>query len=109
MKFSKFPLHLCPIAWFVLVFSIIVIMLDIYLFGTKVYGFILHVAVFGLLVWLANWGCYKQGFNWVAWIVVIFVSITLAGSVYIVKNQYTDLDVNQALEEERHIRDHLGM
>ena len=114
MKFSLFSLklfslNLCSIAWFVLVFSIIGIALDIYLFGTKLFGFILNVVVAGLLVWLANWGCYKHGFNWLAWLVVIFVSMSLAGSIYIVKNQYTDFDVSQAIEEERQIRDELGM
>ena len=109
MKFMNLRVKLCSIAWFVLTFSIIGIALDIYLFGTKLIGFLLNLAVAGLFVWLSNWGCYKQGYNWVAWVIVIFVALSLAASIYIVKNQYTNSDVNQAVEEERQLRDKLGM
>ena len=109
MNFMNLRVKLCSIAWFVLAFSIIGIALDIYLFGTKLLGFLLNLAVAGLFVWLANWGCYKQGYNWVAWLIVIFVALSLAGSIYIVKNKNTNVDVNQAIEEERQLRDKLGM
>lgn len=108
-SFNLSSFNLCSIAWFVLIFSIIGIILDIYLFGTKLLGFLLNIAITGLFVWLANWGCHKQGFNWIAWVVVIFIALSLAGSIYIVKNQYTDLDINRAIEEERQMRDQLGI
>jgi hypothetical protein len=66
-------MKLCSIAWFVLFFSIVGIIVDYSLFGTTSLGILSNVIFTGLFVWWANWACFKQGYNWMAWLIVLFI------------------------------------
>jgi hypothetical protein len=98
-------LKICSIAWFVLFFSIIGIIIDYYIFGTSLIGFLLNVIITIFFVWLANWACYKQGYNWIAWFIVIFFGFSFMGMIYIYKKKDTNLDIQQAIIEEKKIRE----
>lgn len=96
-------MEFCFLAKVVLLLSIIGISFDIYLFGFSILSFLLNIIFVGLFVWITNWSCYKEGYNWIAWIIVIFTFITFVTSLFIVKNRNNE-GVKQILEEEKNAR-----
>ena len=101
-------LKICSIAWFVFFFSIVGIILDYYIFGTTFSGFLLNVISTIFLVWLANWSCYKQGYNWIAWLLVIISGFGIIGMVYIIKKKDNNPDIYQTIVDEKNLRKEYG-
>jgi len=102
-------MKLCSIAWFVLFFSIVGIIVDYSLFGTTSLGILSNVIFTGLFVWWANWACFKQGYNWMAWLIVLFVGFSTMGVIFIYKYRNTDSIVHQAINEEKEFRKKYGL
>ena len=81
-------MELCIIARFVLIFSVIGIILEMYIMsGTTIVIFILNVITTVIAVSVANWACFKEGYNWIAWIVVIISIFSLAFLIHLAKNK----------------------
>jgi 4-amino-4-deoxy-L-arabinose transferase-like glycosyltransferase len=97
-------MELCAIARFVLLFSVIGIFCDIYLFGVSFLSLVSNVLVSVFLIWLANWACFSEGYNWVAWIIVIVLFFSLISLVYIIKNKNKS-EEKKMIEEERKKRE----
>lgn len=91
---------LCPIAKVVLVMSILIVILDTYLFGVD-YFTILGNVFYTLIVILAtNYVCYNAGFKWVVWLVLIVHIIGLFGLIWIIKNR-NNTEERKLIEEEK--------
>jgi len=97
-------MELCAIARFVLLFSVIGILCDIYLFGVSFFTLVVNVLTSVFLIWLANWACFSEGYNWVAWIIVIILFFSLISLVYVIKNK-NKIDEKKIIEEERKKRE----
>ncbi len=78
-------MELCAIARFVLLFSVIGILCDIYLFDVSFISIGVDVLTSVFLVWLANWSCFSEGYNWVAWLIVIILFFSLISLIYVIK------------------------
>ena len=96
-------MELCSLAKAVFLLSIIGISLDIYLAGFSIMSFLTNVIVTFLFIWLTNWSCYKEGYNWIAWIVVIFTFISLMATLFVIKNQDNE-EIKKVIDEERQKR-----
>jgi hypothetical protein len=105
----KLSLRLCSIAKAVLLLSILGIGLDIYVFGTTLLGFSLNVIFTILFVSIANWGCFNKGYNWLAWVIAILSAISVIGMLLLIKYRYTNFEISKAVEDEKVLRDHLGI
>lgn len=85
-------MELCIIARFVLIFSVIGIIFEMYIMnGTSIVHFILNVIVTFIVVSVANWACFKEGYNWIAWIVVIISITSLAYVIHLAKNKDSEI------------------
>ena len=85
-------MELCIIARFVLIFSVIGIILEMYIMnGTTIVNFILNVITAVIAVSVANWACFKEGYNWIAWIVVIISIVGLASIIHLAKNKNSQM------------------
>jgi membrane protease YdiL (CAAX protease family) len=102
-------IKLCSIAWFVLFFSIVGIILDYNIFGLTFLGFLLNIIFTVFFVMLANWSCYNQDYNWIAWLIVIISGFGLLGSIYIFKKKDTNPDIYQAILDEKIFREKYGL
>ncbi len=103
-------MKLCSIAWFVLFFSILGIITDMYLFGIpSLFGISINVTMSLFFIWLANWACFKQGYNWVAWTIVIFSAIGIAITFYIIKNKSSNSDILLEIEKQKKDRKKYGL
>jgi hypothetical protein len=96
-------MEVCSLAKAVFLLSIIGISLDIYLAGFSIMSFLTNVIVTFLFIWLTNWSCYKEGYNWIAWIVVIFTFISLMATLFVIKNQDNE-EIKKVIDEERQKR-----
>ena len=97
-------MELCAIARFVLLFSVIGIFCDIYLFGVSFFTLVVNVLTSVFLIWLANWACFTEGYNWVAWVIVIILFFSLISLIYIIKNKNKE-EEKKLIEEERKKRE----
>jgi phosphotransferase system glucose/maltose/N-acetylglucosamine-specific IIC component len=93
-------MKLCFLAKVVFLLSIIGISLDIYLAGLTLMSFLQNVILIFLFVWITNWSCYKESYNWVAWVIVILTLIMLMTTIFVVKNKNKE-EVKKAIEEEK--------
>ena len=105
----KLQLRLCSIAKAVLLLSILGMGLDIYVFGTTLLGFSLNVIFTILFVSIANWGCFNKGYNWIAWIIAILSAISVISMLLLIKYRYKYFEISKAIEDEKDLRDHLGI
>jgi len=97
-------MELCVIARAVLLFCVIGIFCDLYLFGVSFLTLVVNVLTSAFLIWLSNWACFTEGYNWVAWIIVIVLFFSLTSLVYIIKNK-NKTDEKKLIEEERKKRE----
>ena len=102
-------IKLCAIAWFVLFFSIVGIVLDYYIFGITFLGFLLNIIFTIFFVWIANWACYRQDYNWIAWFLVIISGVGVLASIYMFKKKDTDVDIYQDILEIKDFRKKYGL
>jgi H+/Cl- antiporter ClcA len=93
-------MELCFLAKVVVFLSIIGISFDIYLFGTSIVSILMNIVFTFLVVWITNWSCYNQTYNWVAWVIVIITLIGLMSVSYLVKNRNKD-EEKKLIEEEK--------
>jgi len=93
-------MELCFLAKVVIFLSIIGISFDIYLFGTSIVSILMNIVFTFLVVWITNWSCYNQTYNWVAWVIVIITLIGLMSVSYLVKNRNKD-EEKKLIEEEK--------
>jgi hypothetical protein len=102
-------LRLCSIAKAVLLLSILGMGLDIYVFGTTLLGFSLNIIFTILFVSIANWGCFNKGYNWVAWFIAVLSAVSVIGMVLIIKYRYKIFEISKAVEDEKELRQNLGI
>jgi hypothetical protein len=93
-------MELCFLAKVVVFLSIIGISFDIYLFGTSIVSILMNIVFTFLVVWITNWSCYNQTYNWVAWVIVIVTLIGLMSVSYLIKNRNKD-EEKKLIEEEK--------
>jgi len=93
-------MELCFLAKVVVFLSIIGMSFDIYLFGTSIVSILMNIVFTCLVVWITNWSCYNQTYNWVAWVIVIITLIGLMSVSYLVKNRNKD-EEKKVIEEEK--------
>jgi Kef-type K+ transport system membrane component KefB len=93
-------MELCILAKVVLLLSIIGISFDIYLFGKSITSILVNVVFTFLVVWITNWSCYNQTYNWAAWAIVIVTLIGLMSVSYLVKNKDNEYE-KKLIEEEK--------
>jgi H+/Cl- antiporter ClcA len=93
-------MELCFLAKVVVFLSIIGMSFDIYLFGTSIVSILMNIVFTFLVVWITNWSCYNQTYNWVAWVIVIVTLIGLMSVSYLVKNRNKD-EEKKLIEEEK--------
>jgi hypothetical protein len=97
-------MELCAIARFVLLISILGVIGDIYLFGVSFLSLVVNVLGSVFLIWLTNWACFSEGYNWLAWLIVIVLFFSLISLIYIIKNKDKE-DIKKMIEEEKKDRD----
>jgi hypothetical protein len=78
---------LCPIAKLVLLVSILIVILDTYLFGVDYFTLFGSVFYTLTIILATNYVCYNAGFKWFVWSVLIFHIIGLFGLIWIIKNR----------------------
>jgi hypothetical protein len=93
-------MELCFLAKVVVFLSIIGMSFDIYLFGTSIVSILMNIVFTFLVVWITNWSCYNQTYNWVAWVIVIVTLIGLMSVSYLIKNRNKD-EEKKLIEEEK--------
>ena len=93
-------MELCFLAKVVVFLCIIGMSFDIYLFGTSIVSILMNIVFTFLVVWITNWSCYNQTYNWVAWVIVIVTLIGLMSVSYLVKNRNKD-EEKKLIEEEK--------
>jgi hypothetical protein len=96
-------MEVCILAKIVFLLSVIIVSLDIYMFGISTFTMVSNILFTAFLVFITNWSCYNQSKNWVAWIIVIFSVLSLALLMYFIHNQ-TDNEIKQLIEEEKKSR-----
>lgn len=97
-------MELCFSSQVVILLSIIGISLDIYLAGFSAFSLFIDLLVTFLLVLIVNWACFREGFNWVAWLIVIFnifAIINLFIFVLFAKTMTNNEEAKQIIAEER--------
>ena len=96
-------MKVCILAKLVFLLSVIIVSLDIYMFGISTITMVSNIFFTVFLVFMTNWSCYNQTKNWVAWLIVIFSVLSLAILMYFIHNQ-TDNEIKQFIEEEKNSR-----
>lgn len=97
-------MELCAIARALILICVIGIACDIYLFGISFMSLGLNVFTSIFLIWLANWACFTEGYNWIAWVIVIVLFFSLISLVYIIKNK-DKAEEKKIIEDERKKRE----
>ena len=97
-------MELCAIARAVLLFSIIGTFCDIYLFGVSFLSLVANILGSVFLIWLSNWACFTEGYNWVAWVIVIVLFFSLLSLIYVIKNKHRE-EEKKFIEEEKKKRE----
>jgi hypothetical protein len=62
---------------------------------------LVNIALTGLGVWITNWSCYNQTYNWLAWIIVICTAIPVVFIPYILMYGKSDPELKEIIEEEK--------
>ena len=94
-------MKLCLLAKAVILFSILSVVFDTYVFGVSIPSILANVFYMGLLVWITNWFCYSQSYSWVAWAIVGFTFIPVVIMPIVIKYRNSDPEIKQFVEEER--------
>lgn len=96
-------MELCAIARVVLLISILGIITDSYLFGISFLSLVANVLMTVLIVWITNWSCYSEGYNWIAWVIVIINVFAFISLMYVIKYKNSE-EVKKLIEEEKNNR-----
>ena len=96
-------MNICRPAAIVLVISILGIALDSYLVGFNIIEFIKNIVFSIIFVFITNWSCYKVGYTWISWVIVIINLLALFSLIYFVKNKNSE-NVKYIIEEEKQNR-----
>jgi len=92
-------MNICRPATIVLGISILGIIFDIYLLGFNVIEFFKNIIFTAIIVFITNWRCYKVGYTWISWLIVIINLLLLFSVVYLIKNKNTEFG-KTVIEEE---------
>jgi len=93
-------MNICRPATIVLIISILGTILDIYLFGFLISEFLKNIIFTAVIVFITNWSCYKLGYSWISWLIVIINLVLLFSFIYLIKNKNTGIGKN-VIEEEK--------
>jgi len=96
-------MDICPLAKAVLIISIIGVICDIYIFGFYISTILTNIIFTIIVVFITNWSCYKVGYNWIAWVIVIINLLALFSFIYLIKNKNSDIE-KKVIEEEKRNR-----
>lgn len=92
-------MDICPLATAVLVISFLGVICDIYIFGFYISSILMNIIFTVIIVFITNWSCYKVGYNWIAWVIVIINLLALFSFIYLIKNKNSDIE-KKLIEEE---------
>jgi len=93
-------MKLCSIAWFVFIFSMACVFIDIWLIGFSVKRTILDIVSVIIFVFIANWACYSHCCNWIAWVIVVFILINAFSLLFVIRYKDTPM-VQEIIKEEK--------
>ena len=96
-------MNICRPATILLVISILGIIFDIYLFGFYIFEFIKNVIATTIIVFITNWTCYKVGYGWISWLIVVINLLMLLSFIYLIKNKNTGIG-KKFIEKEKQNR-----
>ena len=54
-----------------------------------------------IIVFITNWSCYKVGYNWIAWVIVIINLLALFSFIYLIKNKNSEIEKELIKEEKK--------
>jgi hypothetical protein len=94
-------MDICPLATAVLIISIIGVICDIYIFGFYISSILVNIIFTIIAVLITNWSCYKVGYNWIAWVIVIINALGLITIIYLIKNKNSEIEKHLIEEEKR--------
>jgi hypothetical protein len=94
-------MDICPLATAVLVISIISVICDIYIFGFYISSILMNIIFSIIAVFITNWSCYKVGYNWIAWVIVIIHFLGLIAIIYLIKNKNSEIEKELIKEEKK--------
>ena len=93
-------MKLCSIAWYVLIFSSLSMLIDILLIGSDAFRFIINLLSVVLFVYITNWACNSQCCIWLAWIIVVLTTLNLLMLFFAATNKNNPV-IKQAISEEK--------
>lgn len=93
-------MELCFSAQIVILLSIIGISLDIYLAGMSFVSFFIDILVSAIFVFMVNWACFREGYTWLIFLILIINMIGIITIAYLIKNKNKE-DVSKFIQEER--------
>ena len=92
-------MDICPLATAVLLISFLGVICDIYIFGFYISSILINIIFTVIIVFITNWSCYKVGYNWIAWVIVIINLLVLFSFIYLIKNKNSEIE-KKLIEEE---------
>ena len=96
-------MNICRPAIILLVISILGLILDIYIFGFYIFEFLKNIIFTAIIVFITNWICYKIGYSWISWLIVIINLLLLLLFIFLIKNKNTKIGKN-IIETEKQYR-----
>ena len=100
-------MKLCLLSKLVIFFTIVATAADIYLIETSITGILMNILAnllfMILLVWITNWSCFTQSYQWIAWIIVVIAFIPALVIPFMIQDRNSP-DVKQLVKEERELR-----
>lgn len=84
-------MNLCRPAFIVLILSILGTICDIFYFGFIVSSLLENIIFTIMIVLITNWSCYKIGYKWISWMIVIINLLLLLLFFYLIKNKNTEI------------------
>ena len=94
-------MDICPLATAVLVISFLGVICDIYIFGFYISSILMNIIFTVIIVFITNWSCYKVGYNWIAWVIVIINLLALFSFIYLIKNKNSEIEKELIKEEKK--------
>jgi hypothetical protein len=76
-------MKLCLQTTIFLLISILGITLNIYFVGMSTIEFIQNIIFTLVIAFVTNWSCSKNGYKWIAWLIVIISLIALSGFMFL--------------------------
>ena len=81
-------MEICWLASIVLILSILGILIDINIFGFSAVYFLINAIFTVLIVYITNWSCYSNKYNYIAWLMLYIHIILMILSIILVNTDF---------------------